>query len=110
MTEEQRNATLKDGQDAGGLLLDIEGRIGELALKEKRAMHKVDVRGSERDGNLLRGGAKPSGKPPKHERLNIPTARRMQVAQRIAKNPAAVKRICLKHAQGCFLIFTLKSI
>jgi hypothetical protein len=30
MTEEQRKATLRDGQDAGRMLLDIEARIGEL--------------------------------------------------------------------------------
>jgi hypothetical protein len=30
MTEDQRRATLRDGQDAGEMLLDIEARIGEL--------------------------------------------------------------------------------
>ena len=30
MTEDQRKATLSDGQDAGRMLLDIEARIGEL--------------------------------------------------------------------------------
>lgn len=30
MTEAQRKATLRDGQDAGEMLLDIEARIGEL--------------------------------------------------------------------------------
>ena len=37
MTEEQRETTLKDGQQAGVLLLDIEARIGEIALSEPRA-------------------------------------------------------------------------
>lgn len=40
MTEEQRKATLKDGQQAGELLLDIEGRIGEIALAEKEYRQK----------------------------------------------------------------------
>jgi len=34
MTEEQRKVTLRDGQDAGEMILDIERRIGELAEKE----------------------------------------------------------------------------
>jgi hypothetical protein len=34
MTEEQRKVTLRDGQDAGEMILDIERRIRELAEKE----------------------------------------------------------------------------
>ena len=40
LTEEQRKATLRDGQDAGEMLLDIEARIGELAMKEPGSRHK----------------------------------------------------------------------
>lgn len=63
-TEEQRKVTLRDGQDAGGLLLDIESRIGELAEKEERAKVKPTP---ERlpNGRISGGGALPSGKPPK---------------------------------------------
>jgi hypothetical protein len=35
MTEDQRRATLRDGQDAGEMLLDIEARIGELLPSKK---------------------------------------------------------------------------
>ena len=70
ITEEQRKATLADGQDAGEMLLDIEGRIGELALQEKQVQAPPKFKGSGT-------GKRESGKPPKHERLNIPTARRM---------------------------------
>jgi len=36
MTEAQRKRTLKDGQEAGEMLLDIETRIGELAKETPR--------------------------------------------------------------------------
>ncbi len=38
MTEEQRNLTLRDGQDAGEMLLDIEARIGELLPSPEEAI------------------------------------------------------------------------
>ena len=38
MTEEQRKATLRDGQEVGELLLDIEARIGELLPEAEKAM------------------------------------------------------------------------
>lgn len=38
MTEEQRKITLRDGQQAGELLLDIEARIGELLPSPEEAM------------------------------------------------------------------------
>lgn len=37
VTEAQRKATLRDGQDAGELLLDIEARIGELLPDKEEA-------------------------------------------------------------------------
>ena len=38
MTEEQRKRTLKDGQEAGEMLLDIEARIGELLPSQEEAL------------------------------------------------------------------------
>jgi len=38
MTEEQRKRTLKDGQEAGELLLDIEARIGELLPSDEEIL------------------------------------------------------------------------
>jgi len=66
------------------LLLDIETRIGEICLKEKKVKPK-----SGGDG----GGSIPSGIAPKHERLGLPHPRRVADAQVIAKNPTIVKEI-----------------
>ena len=87
MTEGQRRATLKDGQQAGEMLLDIETRIGELAMKEPKAEAKFS---KLPDGRVLKNA--PSGKPPKYERLNM-TEKKMQQAQQIAKHPNIVAQI-----------------
>lgn len=47
VTEAQRKATLRDGQDAGELLLDIEARIGEL-LPSAEDARKTAFTGKER--------------------------------------------------------------
>ena len=79
---------MSDGQDAGEMLLDIETRIGELAGKEKQAQPiKVVAKGHK--GIIA---IKPSGKPPKHERLGIPE-KRMHQAQIIAKYPDIVEKV-----------------
>lgn len=91
MTEEQRETTLKDGQQAGVLLLDIEARIGEIALSEPRAKsiveHKKGTRG------II--GTRPSGQQPKHDRLMM-TEKKMQQSQKIAQNPEIVARVKAK--------------
>lgn len=84
MTEEQRKATLRDGQDAGELLLDIEARIGEIAEREPVA-RSTPIGGG-------RGGFRPSGKPLKPERLGL-TKKKMEQAQKIHKNPEVVERV-----------------
>ena len=86
MTEAQREATLKDGQQAGELLLDIETRIGEIALKERQSA-AVPLG--------PKAGFKPSGKPPKHERLGL-KEKHMEQAQKIAQNPDVVARVKAK--------------
>lgn len=53
VTEAQRKATLRDGQDAGELLLDIEARIGELlpsAEEAQKLSHKIPRSGLPRSG------------------------------------------------------------
>jgi len=65
------------------MLLTIEGRIGEIALKEPQAQSKPTPK----------GGSIPSGKPPKHKRLGLPTQRKMQQSQQIAKHPEIVEKI-----------------
>jgi len=89
MTEAQRKATLRDGQEAGEMLLDIELRIGELAEKEEKAITKPPK------GTPRGGGALPSGVPPKHERIGIPV-KRMHEVQQMAKHPEIVERIKAK--------------
>lgn len=91
VTEAQRKATLADGQDAGELLLDIEGRIGELAAKERR----IPSRDVLDHGGKKIPGQKPSGKPPKHERIGMPE-KRMHQAQTIHKHPEVVARVKAK--------------
>ena len=88
MAEDQREATLSDGQDAGEMLLNIESRIGEIASKEIPAKPKSGGKG---------GGSKPSGVPLKHERLGM-DRHRMDQSQQIFNNPDAVKRV-LKEAR-----------
>jgi len=71
------------------MLLDIESRIGELALAiPKGATAK---KGSQ-------GGA--SVEPPKHERLGIPSAKRMQQSELIHRHPEAVERVKRKAREG----------
>jgi len=84
MTEEQRKATLADGQDAGEMLLDIESRIGELVEKEPPAQAKSD-------GTRFL----PSGKRRKDKRLGIDN-KRMYQAQTIHKHPEVVERVKAK--------------
>ncbi|HOD36810.1 MAG TPA: hypothetical protein PLR20_05770 [Syntrophales bacterium] len=78
MAEEQRKATLKDGQDAGELLLDIEGRIGELLPSRDKAM-------------TGRKGV-PKGTPSKVLPEGIDHKRAHQ-ARAISENPAVVEKI-----------------
>jgi len=48
MTEVQRKATLRDGQDAGDMLLEIEARIGELLPSREDAQKAARATGSHR--------------------------------------------------------------
>ena len=82
-------STIRDGQDAGELLLDIETRIGELVDKTPPAKPIVTSMGR---GTIV---AAPSGAPPKHERLGMPR-HRMKDAQAIAKHPHLVERVKAK--------------
>lgn len=93
MTEEQRKATLRDGQQAGEMLLDIEGRIGELASAENKSKPKPSIVPAGEGRNYrTRRGSEPSGQPPKHERLGLPE-KRMKQAQTISKHPEVVARV-----------------
>lgn len=82
VAEDQRKATLSDGQDAGECLLRIEARIGELAKAEPRGdttpkRHRVP---GDRDLPL------------KHEKIGIPY-NRMKNAEAIHSHPEAVERV-----------------
>ncbi len=71
VADDQRKATLADGQDAGEMLLRIEARIGELAISTPRG--PTAIKGKQ-------GGA--SLEPPKHERLGM-SRRRLDVVEAI---------------------------
>jgi len=78
MTEVQRKRTLKDGQEAGEMLLDIETRIGEL-LPSVEEMGTKEVR--------QRAGAGQRSLPQEM------TSRRAHTARAIAKHPDIVERV-----------------
>lgn len=83
MTEEQRKATLRDGQDAGRMLLEIEARIGELYEAIPKLEGKV-------------GPGKPA--PRNGERGSVAQFKEHGVvhperAVQIHRNPAAVKAV-----------------
>jgi len=83
MTEAQRKATLRDGQDAGEMLLDIESRIGELLPSREEAISK----GRKRGASLQAGREAEPGRP-----ADI-TEKHAHYARTISDNPAIVARI-----------------
>jgi hypothetical protein len=82
VSEEQRKATLADGQDAGEMLLNIEARIGELYDSLPQA------RGKQSGIEELAGMAHPATK--KATGLGDD---RSKIAQAIKRNPDAVKAV-----------------
>ena len=81
MLEDQRKATLHDGQDTGEVILNIEARIGE--LYEAIPDAPTAMRG-------VQGGARVE--PSKHEKVGM-EPHRARHAQAIHRNPAAVAAI-----------------
>lgn len=85
MTEAQRKATLRDGQDAGEMLLDIEARIGELLpsredvsrFQKGNLRHSVEGKGRTLDKILPEGM----------------TRHRAQQSRHISENPTIVAKI-----------------
>ncbi len=88
-----RLARLAEGQAIGRALLDVEARIGELSLQTP---------GLHPPGGPQ--GARPTGKPPKHERLGM-TRARMEKSQAIARHPEAVARV-VAEASGAGMLAT----
>jgi uncharacterized protein RhaS with RHS repeats len=84
VAEEQRKATLADGQRAAEFLLDLEVKIGEIALATPTA----------KDGRpkTIPGGGIVSKEQPKAERLGL-KPHRMQRAQQLAKNKDVVEEV-----------------
>lgn len=83
-TEEQRAATLRDGQDAGEMLLNIEARIGELLppVEDARRIGKSEG-GKRRQGQDVPLTARPEGMEEKQA----------YYARTIHRNPEAVAAI-----------------
>ena len=82
MTENQRKATLKDGQEAGEMLLDIETRIGELLPDPKEALKMGGKR-----GRAIQLGERPKEV---HGGLSI---RRACQARSIKNHPETVEKV-----------------
>jgi hypothetical protein len=83
MTEEQRKATLRDGQDAGELLLDIEARIGQLLPSREEAMRTV-VKDRSDHGKF------------KNNERKLPegiTSYRAQTSRKISEHPDVVEKV-----------------
>jgi hypothetical protein len=76
MTEEQKAKTLKDGQEAGAMLLAIEGRIGEISQRIPRA---PSGRTKTEDNSL----------PKKHKRVGM-SPKQVSTAEAISNNPEIV--------------------
>ena len=97
VANEQLDATIKDGQEAGELVLDMKAKIGELCLKEPQMWPKQTKGATKVQGGRVVGvGSLPSGKPLKHERLGISNRNKMNQYQNLAKNPAVVAEIKAK--------------
>lgn len=88
LAQEEKEAKLRDGQDAGKALLMIEAKIGDLSKKEPQIQAPMKGRPI---------GAVPSGLPLKHERLGM-TASQMRKAQAIASHPEEVEEV-IKEAE-----------
>lgn len=83
MSEEQKKKTLKDGQEAGTMLLAIEARIGELLPSEEEAMK---THGGKLSG-YHRTLPDEFGDDERHRKY------RSHIARAIARHPEAVEKI-----------------
>lgn len=88
IAEEQRAATLADGQDAGEMLIRIEAKIGELARKIPQETNK----GANQYKNSSRSPKKDASTnpKPKSEKLGI-SKERMHRAETISDHPEAIE-------------------
>ncbi len=88
LAEAQKKITLRDGQDASDMLLDITTRIGELSL----AVQPVASLPHFDDSGRVRGSS-PRGAAPKHQRLGLSSRKAMANAQAIYRHPEAVAEV-----------------
>ena len=72
---ERRKRTLKDGQEAGEMLLDIEGRIGELLPPREEALKTASTNGK------------------REKRLEGITMKRAVHARAISRHPEIVEKV-----------------
>ncbi len=82
MTQEQKEKTLRDGQDAGKMLLAIEGRIGEL--------YSVAPEAARPGRPVLHPGSTKKDIAPKKDHI---ARKQMQKAQTIARHPTEVAEV-----------------
>ena len=90
MTEEQRSRTLKDGQDAGICLLEIQKRIAEISetIPKEYANHGVNKYNKSKYGTaelpIKRAGRQ------KYEKIGLKNKKQLEVANAIKNNPKIV--------------------
>lgn len=87
LSMKEKEARLRDGQDAGKALLMIEAKIGELTIKEPQEHYQ----------GIPKGDADAKNKPLKYERLGM-TRAQMHRAQAIHTHPKEVAEI-IKEAE-----------
>jgi len=93
LAQEEKEAKLKDGQDAGKALLTIEAKIGELSYHIPKASSKIIERDEK---GQIRKSSLPS-ELRKHEKLKM-TKTQMSKAQTIASHPQEVAEV-IKEAE-----------
>lgn len=87
LSEEQRKATLRDGQEIGEMLLDIEARIGQLLPSREEAKKIGGIRGGKaRQGRTYRD----TPESPLPEGI---THKRASASRKISEHPEIVERI-----------------
>lgn len=92
LSEEQRKTTLKDGQDAGIMLLEIEGRIGELS----KGIEGQETKAIQGPDGEFKGRSVGKGKH-KYEKLGLRGKYQLERKQMIANYPK-IKEEVIKEA------------
>jgi hypothetical protein len=92
MTDEQKRKTLKDGQDAGVMLLEIEKRIGEIS-ETMPSLKKGELEKEAEFFHMKGKSASTKSRTIKAKKLGLKNKSQLKIAQTIKNHPATVKRV-----------------